>query len=190
MKRSPRAPVLLWFFLLATLHSPGAKATTVLQVSLEQLTRTADVIVEGTVRRTSCGRVGGRLFTYALIRVKTWHKDTGGVGGHGSATKEILVRVPGGRMGDEWWRVEGMPLYQKGEDVLLFLKRQQGFYWTLGLQQGKFRLTRDRRGARHAERRFQGLGFLRSGPSRQPRISLTYPELISRVRRALRGSPG
>ena len=163
---------------------PGpARATTVVHLPLPRLAREAHLIVEATVERTTCRFVERRLFTFVTVRVNTWHK-----GPRGKRPQNLVLRVPGGRLGKDWLTVVGMPRFTKGERMLLFLVRRPGFYWTLGLQQGKFRLTTDATGRRLASRNFRGLEFL--GISGTPRRAVPLARLLERVRRALRPASG
>ena len=159
---------------------PGsARATTVVHLPLAKLTRMADVIVEATVERSSSRFVQRRLFTFVTVRVEAWHKGTTRKRQH-----TLLVRVPGGRLGKDWLTVVGMPRFAVGERVLLFLLRRPGFYWTLGLQQGKFCITADAAGRKVASRNFRGLEFL--GISGSPPRTVPLTRLLDRMRRAVK----
>ena len=168
--------------LLCAVLPGSARATTVVHLPLAKLTREAHVIVEATVERTTCRKVEQRLFTYVTVRVKAWHK------GPPKRPRTLLLRIPGGRLGQDWLTVVGMPRFAVGERVLLFLQRQPGFYWPLGLQQGKFRLTTDTAGRKMAARNFRGLEFL--GVSGTPPRTVPLTRLLELVRRALKKSPG
>lgn len=176
-------PLLLVALLLASTLPGAAGATTVVHLPLPKLTRVSDVIVDATVQRTSCRLVDRRLFTFVTVRVKAWHK-----GAPRKRPQALVVRVPGGRLGQRWLTVAGMPRFAAGERVLLFLLRRPGFHWTLGLQQGKFSITTDAAGREVATRKFRGLEFL--GISGSPPRVVPLARLLARVRSALTPAPG
>ena len=56
----------------------------------------------------------------------------------------VTVRMLGGRAGHLHSRVDGVPMFQSGEEVYLFLWNQQGgSYTVLGWSQGTFRIRRN-----------------------------------------------
>jgi len=107
-------PVLV---LSALLGAAGAGALTVTPVSEEELIERSDVIVRGHCLRTETTRVHGLLMTAAVIRVDKTLK--------GAPGDEIRVLTPGGVDRDRPVPVRqiflGVPTFEEGEDVLLFL---------------------------------------------------------------------
>ncbi len=163
--------------LVVALTPVVAGATTVVHLPLPKLTRLADVIVDARVKQTTCHRQGKMLFTHVTVKVSTWYKGTRSV----QTQATLKLRVPGGKLGQDRLVVVGMPTFRVGERVLLFLRRQPRFYWPLGLQQGKFTISRDRRGRLAARRDFGGTSFLRLSGS--PPGRLDYLQVVRQVRR-------
>lgn len=167
-------PFRIMLLALAMVIPAAAWATTVIHLPLPRLTRLADTIVDATVERTVYRREGKKIFTHVTVRINIWYK------GPRKRPGRLQLRVPGGKLGKDWLVVEGMPTFRVGERVLLFLLREPGFYWPLGLQQGKFRITQDQQGRLLASRDFGGTSFL--GLSGSPPRRLDYLRLVKRVR--------
>jgi hypothetical protein len=54
---------------------------------------------------------------------------------------EIIVHYPGGRLGDKEVRVEGVPEFIPGENVVLMIKSKQDRYWGMNLGFGTFKIV-------------------------------------------------
>ncbi len=114
---------------------PVALAAVAGPTSVEELARGADAVVQGRVeRRTSRWSADGRhihtLVTLRSARVL-----------RGSAPEEVVVRVPGGVVGDVGQRVDAAPAFDDGEEVVVFLARDRAGDWRVhGLALGKFRV--------------------------------------------------
>ncbi len=120
------------------LLSSLAFATTLLAVDVPALSRTADVIVVGTVR-TSTARLsqdGQRVITDTQIDVAEVLKGTP----EGSS---VVVMQPGGVVGNLGQRVEGTAQFTAAEEVLVFLERAgPSRFQVASMAQGKFRIER------------------------------------------------
>jgi hypothetical protein len=80
----------------------------------------------------------------------------------GAAGKEIVVRHLGGVVHGIGQKVFGEAGLASGEEVVLFLRRIQGGYRTVGMAQGKFRVeVEPKSGERHAVQELQGLALAR-----------------------------
>jgi hypothetical protein len=118
-----------------------ALATTVLHQDLPQLTVAADAVVVGRVigaqsRWTEDRR---RIVTDVTVEVDEALK--------GAPGKTVIIRQPGGRVGDVGQRVDGIASFAPGEQVLVFLEaRPDGAYLVQGMSQGKFRIERSKKG--------------------------------------------
>jgi hypothetical protein len=117
-----------------TLVAPrGAGATTFLETSVEELARGSDVVVRGKVLGTRSRWQGGRIVTEARIAVASAWK--------GAPGEQVLVVVPGGRVGDVAQRVSGSPSFRDEEEVVVFAARTgPDALGVVGLAQGKFRV--------------------------------------------------
>ena len=128
--------VLLVFNLAFLFLLPVAKSQAVMvELSLEQLVKEANLIVVGTVESVRSELVEGKISSFATILVSATIK-----GALGQGQDKIVVKFPGGTLGDVGMRVDNGPDYKVGENVVAFLKRAPGqsHYATVGSFQGKF----------------------------------------------------
>ncbi len=102
---------------LALLLGPLAHATVIARESIEQMTQASEVVIRGRVLRTEAqwDEAHRSIWTYAEVKVEEALK--------GTAPMIILVRSPGGEVGDIGQLVAGAPRFEVGEDVVLFLFR-------------------------------------------------------------------
>ena len=107
-------------------------------LSIESLTRQADVVLQGTVLGKACQRdPAGRIYTRVELQVVELWK--GAVPG-----SPFVVVHGGGVLGEQQSVVAGQVQYDIGEEVVVFLVRNgRGEGVTLGLMQGKFHVWRD-----------------------------------------------
>lgn len=154
-------------------------------LSLETLTRQADVVLQGKVLSKTCLRdAAGRIYTRVELEVLDVWK------GAISGTPLVLVHG-GGILGDKQSSVAGQAHYAVGEEVVAFLVRnERGEAVTLGLMQGKFQVWKDRvTGIKYAHNPFHGapplpggkLGVTRTGGGEKPGQPLGLAELKRRV---------
>jgi hypothetical protein len=124
--------------LLLMLAPLSARAVWFDPLSIESLTRQADVVVQGTVLSETCQRdSAGRIYTMVELQVTDLWK--GAVPG-----SPFVIVHGGGRLGDRQSRVGGEVKYQVGEEVVAFLVwNSRGQAVTVGLMQGKFHVWRD-----------------------------------------------
>jgi hypothetical protein len=113
------------------------RATQFLPLSIEEMSRSADVIVRGTVTSRSCARgASGRIVTRVELAVAEVWK--------GPPRAGITIVQAGGTLGDRCEVVPGQPAYEPGEEVVAFLAiNTVGEGATLGVAHGKFLLARD-----------------------------------------------
>lgn len=121
----------------------SAGATTMLRVDVPELTRSADAIVQGTVRRMESrwSGDGRRIVTDVEIQVAEALK--------GQPGDTVLVTLPGGRMGELGQKVSGEASFAPGEEVVVFLQRRgpQAFRVS-AMAQGKYQVQRSPDGTR------------------------------------------
>lgn len=121
-------------FAIAALLVPiAASATVVLAQSFEQMTATAQLVVRATTSEP-VAKLGerGRIETWTELHVTEVLK--------GKAPATILVRQPGGVVGNIGQTVVGAAEFKAHEDVLLFLERapdNSGGYVVLSMAFGK-----------------------------------------------------
>ncbi len=141
--------------LAALLAAPPALAALARPTSVEELAREADAVVRGRVeaRESRWSGDGMRITTRVTVRVgEVWR---------GSALQRVVVRVPGGVVGDVGQKVDAAPEFSDGEEVVVFLARHpSGDFEVRGLALGKFRVEGPR-----ARPSLDGLDF---APGRVP----------------------
>ncbi len=135
----------VFLLLLAMLALAGpARATVMLEASIDELARESDAVVRGKVVSTE-GRKsadGKRIFTRVTVEVAEAWK--------GAPGKTVVVQVPGGVHGEVGQVVHGAPRFADGEEVVVFLRRlpegppgEPTTFHVSGLAQGKLRVERD-----------------------------------------------
>ncbi len=121
------------FVLLAT----QARATTLIHQDVPALTRGADAIVVGRVVKSESRWTADRRRIVTDVTVEV------GESLKGAPAQTVVVRQPGGQVGDIGQRVDGVASFKQGEEVVLFLEQRPDKSFLLeGMSQGKFRLER------------------------------------------------
>jgi hypothetical protein len=112
------------------------RATTLMPMSVAQMTQAAQEIVRARCVANATHWDHGELWTFTAFDVQeNWR---------GTATGQISVRLLGGRTAQITSTVSGVPHFQPGEDVVLFLEPTSlGGYSIVSWQQGTFRIRRD-----------------------------------------------
>lgn len=168
--------------LLVVLQAAPALATSVLRLTVDDLTDRAEVIVHGRclskqARQTPDGVVTD--YRFAVIE-----------GLKGAARGELAFTAFGGVLGRRGSAIAGAPSYEVGEEVLVFLDAPNAAGWrnAIGLAQGKFSI-REVDGRRLAYRNLEGLsvvdpvtGEVTEGRSEQ---AVPFDELLARVKARL-----
>lgn len=109
-----------------------AAASSAVVASVEELARASEAVVRGVVERQESrrGADGHRIYTFVEIRTTAaWR---------GSPPPVVVVRVPGGAIGDEGQRALGAAAFTEGEEVVVFLARAGEVHQVTGDSQGKF----------------------------------------------------
>jgi hypothetical protein len=135
MKRGARRWLAAGVFLLV---SSSALASTVERLSLEELVKRADRIVDGRVAEVSSARDGrGRPATRVVLEVRSVLK--------GGIAKTLEFTLPGGSADGVTHAIAGIPNFTRDEEVVLFLSAESkaGVRVPIGLGQGTFRARAD-----------------------------------------------
>jgi hypothetical protein len=114
-----------------------AHATSFAELTVEDMTDASSSIIQGSVLEvwTELGE-GGRVWTRARVRVDQQLKGVG-------LPDEIVVDTLGGTVGDLTMTVHGSPRFSKGEQLFLFLDRNDGGrFMVVSKYLGKFTLRR------------------------------------------------
>ena len=145
-----------------------AEATLIRAFSLQELHRTADKVVTGTVTGANSfwNEAHDTIYTEYTVVVESTLKGAGG--------KTLSVRLMGGAVDDRELLVAGNAKLEVGEEVLLCLRTNVGFHTLVGMSQGKWTVRRHD-GIDHA---FRGPA-LGDVPRREGEIPLT--ELLEKM---------
>ena len=171
-----------------------ASATTVLKVSVEQMTVASHTIVHGVVRNSRAETIGDNprhIQTVVDIDIRQLVRGARG-------TREITLILPGGRVGDWAMHIPGMPSFTAGEEVVLFLEKTSKNWAICGLSQGKFTVVPDKDGTKVVQRNLDGMHMVgkqyrhtsvrRHGVSSAPQQTLTG--LLTEVKHYLAKAAG
>jgi len=131
--------VMGWLSVLSWLPSPDAFSQA-RQASVKELTQASTAILVG-----KCDKVESfwdekrtKIFTQVKIRAEESLKGNPGA--------EVVITIPGGRVGNTLYEVSDMPVFTQGEEVLVFLWRHpSGKNLVTGALQGKLTVVEDRR---------------------------------------------
>ena len=124
--------------LLALGAGQPTRATSLMRMSVAQMSHAAQLIVRARCVGNSTGWDAGEIWTFTSFDIEeTWR---------GSAPSQISVRLLGGRVGNITSTVSGVPRFASGEEVVLFLEStQRGDFSIVSWEQGTFRIRRDAR---------------------------------------------
>jgi hypothetical protein len=172
-----------WFLAvcLFSLKLPDANAVLMRPLTVDELARKADLIVQGTVLDKTCRRDdAGRIYTKVNIRVAEVWK---GVLPTNASPNGFTIVQGGGTVGDVREEVSGDVQYDVGEEFVAFLVfNSRGEPVTIGLAQGKFHVWRDpQTGEKFANNLFHGKPEPVAGNDRNPSTPLPVSELKSQV---------
>jgi len=118
-----------------------AGASTFLKVDIPTLKGMSESVVRAKVVdvRSAWNDEGSAIFTYVTLEVK------GRL--HGRADNQLVVRVPGGTVGDFTSEMEGAPKFEAGDNVVAFIARwYDGVPMVAGYAEGVSKIHADRAG--------------------------------------------
>jgi hypothetical protein len=126
------------------LAGPAAiRATVLVPIEFRELVTVASTIVHGRVVDVRADWVDGRRSIDTFLTIDAAEYFKGGPG------ETVVVRVPGGQMGRYRTIFVGAPEFQRGDEVVLFLRGNPARGAVIvGLSQGAFRVAPDRAGRR------------------------------------------
>jgi hypothetical protein len=188
--KSPLGRVLLGSVLAFALP---ALASVVVAQTIEEMTRSVPLVVRGRVGQVQASWDEGnrRIWTRSEIAVQEVLK--------GSSPSTVLVRQPGGEVGNDGLFVAGTAKFQTGEEVVLFLEPapdEAGVFSVYALAAGKVSLETTRVGEVRAVRDLDGLGlYALAGPDKGKVTAVggkedlgTPARFLGRVRQAAGGA--
>lgn len=116
----------------------SVRATTLVRLSLDQLAAGSDAVARVNFAGAESRWENGSIWTVTTVKVVETMK--------GNLPAEILLRLPGGRVGHLTAKVDGTPKFNPGDDAVVFLKRTPaGGFTVAGWVEGTFRILRDPR---------------------------------------------
>ncbi|HEY4879901.1 MAG TPA: hypothetical protein VIH97_12315, partial [Candidatus Acidoferrales bacterium] len=126
----------------ALFASTIASSTTLVRMSVAQMTQAAQLVVRVRCVSNSTAWDAGEIWTFTSFAVEeTWK------GSQSASSNSVLtVRLLGGTIGNLTSTVSGIPRFVPGEDVILFLEpTTRSDYSVVSWIQGTFRIRRDPR---------------------------------------------
>ncbi len=157
-------------------------ATTLQQLSLDQMIQESTSIVSGKVTGSTAVMRGSMVFTKYQIRVTDQWK-----GNSGSVTD---VFVPGGKVGSVTQTYPGSPRLGEGQDYVFFLwTSRTGLTQVIGLSQGLFTMMKDPKGELLLVRSASGETMVDSSGKvvEETPVSMRMREMVDRIQRRLAG---
>jgi hypothetical protein len=133
------------FLTLCLFLSSSLLATTLKRLSLEEMARASNRIVQAKCVSLESRMEGGRIFTLATFEVTETlaGEETRAPTQEGKRT--VIVRQLGGRVGNLHAVVPGAPALLEGEEAILFLQRDPNTsdaFMVVGLSQGHMRILK------------------------------------------------
>ena len=112
------------------------RATTLARLSLDQLAVASDGVARVRCAGAESRWENGAIWTVTTFDVLDSMK--------GDLPAQVVVRVPGGKVGHLTAVVDGTPRFKAGEEAVVFLERRRaGGYSVAGWVEGTFRIARD-----------------------------------------------
>jgi hypothetical protein len=127
--------VLLRLFIL--LFAIPVQATVFQLQPVEQQIKEADGIIVGHyLRKKSIQLDDGKIATQMIFKM---NKELG-MQSDLFGMEEIIIHYPGGQQGNTIVKVEGVPEFIPGENVVIMIKSHQDRYWGMNLGFGSFKI--------------------------------------------------
>jgi len=173
-------------FVACMLCCASASASTMQFLDLDQLTKSAQVIVIGTVLASE-GRWEKQhtdITTITTVEVSSYLKSGA------SRPARIYLRHPGGNPSlfeQKTWsmNVDGVPGFKQGQRGMFFLRKQGQFFELVGWTQGLFQIKKTFTGQEIAVRQLDGVFFVNELPDSIP-DEMTLNQLVTEVKRRIR----
>lgn len=127
--------------LFVCMFAARVEATTLLRMSVEDMTAASEAVVVGEVTdlKSSWNEAQTTIYTMVIFKVDQCLSGTCG--------DTIMIKQRGGTVGEMTLQIPGMPKFSKGQKALLFLEPDPegvpGFYYVVGMCQGIFDIQTD-----------------------------------------------
>lgn len=140
--------------IILVLMMTDAMATSMYAVALRDLSLSSEKIVQAKVTSivTQWNRDSTQIVTYVRMII---NDDLIGA----DEDNEIIIRQPGGKLGATTMAIEGTTTYRVGDANIMFLRADPsitGAYQTLGLYQGRYKITTDASGVQRVMQEVNG----------------------------------
>ncbi len=157
----------------------AAHATVLVPLDTRALTERAERIVLGTVESQMSRWSDDRqaIYTDVTIRVERAYK------GDAKAGDRVVVRREGGVVDGLGMRVYGAAYFTVGEEVVVFLETRGNAMWTVGMTQGKLRVTVGDDGVKRVAPALGEVAFTQKSAATQ---ALAQPRRLDDFERAVR----
>lgn len=125
---------------LACVFASAAYATSVIRLDDRELVRLSGTIAEGRVTAVHADWTPDHTQIFTTVTIQVSHQYKGARPDNGA----LSIRLLGGRVGDVSMELVDQPLFQTGENVIVFLDATSPTYAPLtGLFQGKLTIATD-----------------------------------------------
>ena len=168
--------------ILIILGMGGLGATTLQQLSLDQMIQESTAIISGKVLGSAAVMRGSMVFTKYQVKVTDQWKGKTGL--------ETEVYVPGGKIGSMTQTYPGSPRLGEGQDYVLFLwTSRTGLTQVIGLSQGLFTMLKDPKGELLLVRSASVETMVDSSGKvvEETPVSMRMREMVDRIQRSLAG---
>jgi hypothetical protein len=125
------------------LAGTAARSTTLVHMSVAQMTQTAKLVIRARCVENSIRWEDGEIWTFTTFTIgETWKGPQ-----NPFLNQYLTIRLLGGTVGHFTSNVSGIPRFSPGEEVVLFLEPadRQGLYSVVSWLQGTFRVHEDLR---------------------------------------------
>ncbi|HWV37712.1 MAG TPA: hypothetical protein VN033_04450 [Vulgatibacter sp.] len=175
-----------WTTALGALAAAGAaSATTMLALSVDELTQRSDRVVTGRVVATEPrpSEDGRRISTVVTLQIdETWK---------GTPAEEVRILAMGGTLDGISQVVTGAARFEEGEEVVVFLRRlrtEEALFEVVGMAQGKLAVERDTEGIPVAVPSLEGLSLVEPGKREPAPAQLGGPIPVAALQERVRAS--
>ena len=175
MSRKFSLGALAMAFGATALLAPGAEATVMLPLSIEQMAQESVAVVRARVKHQASNWDEGRKRIYTQTTVQVVDPILSRL----SLPDTIVLRTLGGEVGEVGMKVAGTPAFTPGEEVVVFLRSHPaaaGEFQVIGMSQGKYSVKRSAKGPIMVVPSVEGLAFARRGTDGVLRVAEADPD--------------
>jgi hypothetical protein len=167
-----------------------SQATTLLKMSIEEMSVEADAVITGEVTGVQSAWRSDQTTIDTTTTVKVAECIAG------PCTDEMKLMHRGGTVGDNTLYIPGMPQFKQGQNVLLFLRKdpegRQGVWAVFGMCQGMFVIEKDAKDGKLYAQQQGGAALAGPGPTGtigilpdQKPARILLKKLIARIKKAV-----